>query len=233
MFHAIARASSSLRLALPLPALGAAGLRLALPARAAPAPAALRRLQSSAPRPERLFAAYRVRKPEAQLELAVRHAKFRGVGAQGNFYSPSQEGSVRLSLSPAAGAPAPGASFPPYEYAAKIFVDVSALDIVTIIQSPIAQPVRAAAAAATRLRLPPPLSSHPALTPLSLGADPGGLRGQQRARRAASGAAARHCARARSCARWRALWRRRWRWRCRRRRAPRPRAHAHCAVHLQ
>ena len=138
MFHSIARSACRLRLALPLHALS---LRLALPACAAPA-AALRRCQSTAPRPERLFAAYRVRKPEAQLELAVRHAKFRSVGAQGNFYSPSQEGSVRLSLSPASGAPAPGAAFPPYDYAGKIFVDVSALDIVTVIQSPIAQPVR-------------------------------------------------------------------------------------------
>lgn len=102
--------------------------------------AAARRLLST--RPERLMAAYRVRKPEALLELSVRHAKFRSVGAQGNFFAPSAEGSVRLALSPAGGAPLPGAAFPPYDYAGKIFVDVSALDIVTVIQSPIAQPVR-------------------------------------------------------------------------------------------
>jgi hypothetical protein len=107
--------------------------------RAVAPPSLLRRLLSS--RPERLFAGYRVRKPEALLEVSVRHAKFRAAGAAGNFFSASQEGSVRLALT-AAGAPAAGSPYPSYDYANKLFVDVSALDIVTIIQSPINQPVR-------------------------------------------------------------------------------------------
>lgn len=127
--------------------------------------AAARRLLST--RPERLMAAYRVRKPEALLELSVRHAKFRSVGAQGNFFAPSAEGSVRLALSPAGGAPLPGAAFPPYDYAGKIFVDVSALDIVTVIQSPIAQPVRWGRPSRALLCLAPPASLRAArrLTP--------------------------------------------------------------------
>jgi hypothetical protein len=127
--------------------------------------AASRRLLST--RPERLIAAYRVRKPEALLELSVRHAKFRSVGAQGNFFAPAAEGSVRLALSPAGGAPLPGAAFPPYDYAGKIYVDVSALDIVTVIQSPIAQPVRGGGAPLRLAGLPvcaprgsPPPSRH-------------------------------------------------------------------------
>ena len=90
----------------------------------------------------RAFAPYRIRKPEALLEVSVRHAKFKAVGARGNFFSAVGTGSVRLALSPAAGAPSAGSPFPAYDYASKIFVDVTALDIVTIIQSPVVQPVR-------------------------------------------------------------------------------------------
>ena len=99
------------------------------------------RLQSGASRVDRAFAAYRIRKPETLLEVSVRHAKFKALG-RGNFFSASQEGAIRLALCSAL-PPAAGSTFPQYDYSTKAYVDVSALDIVTIIQSPISQPVSA------------------------------------------------------------------------------------------
>lgn len=92
-----------------------------------------------------VFAGYRIRKPEALLEVSVRHAKFKAAGTRGNFFSATQEGSVRLVLSSAV-TPATAGSIPTYDYSNKLHVDVSALDIVSIIQSQISQPVRVSGA---------------------------------------------------------------------------------------
>ena len=97
--------------------------------------------------PKRVLTGYRFRKPEGVLEVSFRPAKFRPVGAKGIYHSMTTEGSVRLTLCASTGPPlgassGPGPSYPEYDYANKIHVDVTALDIVTIVQSPISQPVR-------------------------------------------------------------------------------------------
>ncbi len=98
-------------------------------------------------RPERVLTGYRFAKPDGLLEVSVRHAKFRAVGAQGIYHNLVAEGSVRLTLcrAKAGAAPSPSGATQ-YEYAEKLYVDVTALDIVNIVQSPIAQPVRRGAA---------------------------------------------------------------------------------------
>jgi len=97
--------------------------------------------------PKRVLTGYRFRKPEGVLEVSFRPAKFRPVGAKGIYHSMTAEGSVRLTLCASTGPPlggsgASGPAYPEYDYANKIHVDVTALDIVTIVQSPISQPVR-------------------------------------------------------------------------------------------
>lgn len=115
--------------------------------------------QQQSTRPERVLTGYRFAKADACLEVSVRHAKFRAVGAQGIYHSLSQEGTVRLTLFRAKAAMPQGsagnASGQPgapvsYDYREKMYVDVTALDIVNIVQSPIAQPVREARARSAR-----------------------------------------------------------------------------------
>lgn len=96
----------------------------------------------SSSRPSRVLTGYKFSKADACLDVSVRHAKFRAVGAQGIYHSLSSEGAVRLTLFRArAGGALPGASGVTYDFKEKVYVDVMALDIVNIVQSQIAQPV--------------------------------------------------------------------------------------------
>jgi len=96
--------------------------------------------QQPSTRPSRVLTGYKFSKADACLDVSVRHAKFRAVGAQGIYHSLSSEGAVRLTLFRARAA-LPGASGVTYDFKEKVYVDVMALDIVNIVQSQIAQPV--------------------------------------------------------------------------------------------
>lgn len=111
---------------------------------------------SQSSRPERVLTGYRFAKSDGLLEVSVRHAKFRAAGSQGIYHNLSSEGTVRLTLYRAKAAAAqqqigaaPGAP-PSYDYTEKLHVDVTALDIVNIVQSPISQPVSHFASALAR-----------------------------------------------------------------------------------
>ena len=93
-----------------------------------------------------MLTGYAFRKPDGLLEVAMRPAKFRPVGAMGIYHNLVNEGSVRLTACASVPSPPPPPGAPPalpaFDYANKLFVQVSALDIVNIVQSPITAPVR-------------------------------------------------------------------------------------------
>lgn len=131
-------------------AIGSSSLRAQLPgvvARAVVSRSVVRPLSGGPSKPERVFTGYRFRKPEGLIEITARPAKFKAVGSTGIYHNLSKEGAVRISVyglaPPGQGAPggAGPSSEPTYDYNNKIYVDVSALDIVSIVQSPITQPV--------------------------------------------------------------------------------------------
>jgi len=97
---------------------------------------------------KRVLTGYHFRKPEGVLEVTFRPAKFRPAGAKGIYHRLTTEGTVRLTMCAASGPPMNSAPnnmaspYPIYDFVNKIFVDITALDIVTIVQSPISNPVR-------------------------------------------------------------------------------------------
>jgi hypothetical protein len=114
-------------------------------------------------RPTRVLTGYTFRKPDGMLAVTMKPAKFRAVGAMGIYHVLSKEGTVRLeacaSLPAAATAPGAAAGSLNYDYNNKIFVNVTALDIVNIVQSPLTTPVRCRTKRyrETIHTLPPPL----------------------------------------------------------------------------
>ncbi len=106
------------------------------------------------------------------LAVTMKPCKFRPVGQMGIYHVLSKEGTVRLeacaALPAAAAAPGTAPGAPNFDYTNKLFVNITALDIVNIVQSPLTVPVRGARAGrrfAPTPRSAPPPPPPPPLSP--------------------------------------------------------------------